>query len=62
MIKSIVFLEISEQGIYVESKSVPYSEDDFIAESKKRNEKRNANNPAHGEAGHVHDENCGHNH
>ena len=39
-----------------------YTEDEFVAESKKRNEKRNANNPAHGEDGHVHDENCGHNH
>jgi trigger factor len=46
----------------VKTKSIVFTEDEFIAESKKRNEKRQAQNPAHGEAGHVHDENCGHNH
>jgi trigger factor len=46
----------------VKTKSIAFTEDEFIAESKKRNEKRQAQNPAHGEAGHVHDENCGHNH
>lgn len=46
----------------IKTKVVSYTEDEFVAESKKRNEKRNANNPAHGEDGHVHDENCGHNH
>ena len=48
--------------MHVKTKSVAYTEDEFIAESKKRNEKRNANNPAHGDEGHVHDENCGHAH
>ena len=46
----------------VKTKSISFTEEEFIAESKKRNEKRQAQNPAHGEAGHVHDENCGHNH
>lgn len=44
----------------VKTSGVSFSEDQFIAESKKRNEKRA--NPAHGEDGHVHDENCSHNH
>lgn len=43
----------------VKLKTVPFSEEDFTAESKRRNAKRN---PAHGEEGHVHDENCSHDH
>ncbi len=46
----------------VKTKSISFTEEEFIAESKKRNEKRQAQNPAHGQAGHVHDENCGHDH
>lgn len=44
----------------VKTNAVTYTEEQFIEESKKRNEKRQ--NPAHGEEGHVHDEHCGHNH
>jgi len=44
----------------VKTKSVPFTEEEFVAESKKRSEKRQ--NPAHGDSGHEHDENCEHNH
>ena len=59
-IYTFIFVFYSIESI--KTKVVSYTEDEFVAESKKRNEKRNANNPAHGEDGHVHDENCGHNH
>ena len=46
----------------VKTKSIAFTEDEFVAESKKRNDKHSATNPAHGEEGHVHDENSEHTH
>ncbi len=43
----------------ISTKSVKFTEEDFIAESKRRAEK-NAKQHNHGEEGHVHDENCNH--
>jgi hypothetical protein len=44
----------------IQTKSIPFTEEDFIAESKRRSEK-NAHTHAHSEE-HVHDENCDHDH